>query len=561
MARPPWTFFRWAMAAWAVGASWVMMFQGRHIGILHSEQLRHHTADLFPEGCPGLQHRPDPFAEPFMLPLHGGQHLEPCLLLVQGPPVLFQGPFLFPVGPDALFQGPVQLPGGFFQLLFPVFQGFQAVLFPLEGGGHFLESLFRLPDLFLQAFLLPVDPVLFLADPCQFVPGHHQGPHAVKGLFLPGLQFFFPLPDGFRQGLLFSGGAFQELLGPVLGFFQPVVFLRHQVQVLLVPGQFLFQGRPVFGQLVHPVPALLDPFLLDRLLAPVPGGFLFPGQDLFLVGAVGVFPFLEPLFQGFLLFTQGPGQFRQFLQLGFQQGEFFREPGLFFFQRSQLAQQPGHLHLPEPGADGFILPGFFRCCFQGHQLVFDLALDIVDPQQVGRRVVQFPEGFLLPDPVLGDPRRFLENGPPVFRTAVEDLVDLVLTDDGQGPPSQPGIRQKGHHVLQPAVLPVDGIFAVPAPEHPALEAHLVEIHRQGVVRVVEHQVHFRHAHGTAAAAAGEDHVLHFGAPEVLYALFPHDPPDGVGDIAFAAAVGAHNGGDPRLEFDIYFVCKGFEPMG
>ena len=185
----------------------------------------------------------------------------------------------------------------------------------------------------------------------------------------------------------------------------------------------------------------------------------------------------------------------------------------------------------------------------------------MDPQQVGCRIIQLPQGFLFPQTVLGDPCRFLKDGPSVFRTAVEDLVDLILADDGQGSPPQPCIRQKGHYILQPAVFLVDGIFAVPTPVHPALETYFLEIHRQAVVRIVEHQGYFRHPHRPAAAASGKNHILHLRAPEVFDALFPQDPADGIGNIALAAAVGPHNGSDARFEFDIHFVCKGFKPMG
>ena len=536
-------------------------FQGGYIGILHGKQFCHHPADLRPESCLGIQYGPDPFAEPFMFPFHGGKHLETGFFLVQGPPVLIQAGFLFPVGPDALFQVPVQLEGLFFQLVFPVFQGLQPVFFLLEGPCDTFQAFFRFPDLFLQLFLLPVEPFLFLADPRQFVPGHHQGPHAVESLLLIGLEFFFPGFHQAREGFLFCGGLFQQVPGPVLGFFQPVVFLGDQPQIFLAPGQFLLQSGTGFGQLVHPVPALLDPLFLDRFLAPVACGFLFPGQDLFLAGAVGSFLILELLFQGLFLAGEFSGQIRQFLQLSFQGPDLFLQPGLFPFQGSQLGQQTGHLHLPEPAADFPVLPGLFRRRFQGHQLVFDFALDILDPQQVGGGVIQFPQGFLLPQPVFGDACGLFKDGPPVFRTAVEDLVDLVLADDGKGSPAQTGIRKQGHHILQPAVLPIDDVFAVPAPEHPALERDLVEIHRQAVIRVVEHQIHFRHAHGPPAAAAGENHIFHFGAPEVFHALFPQHPADGIGDVAFAAAVGPHNGRDPRPKVDIHFIRKGLEPMG
>ena len=47
----------------------------------------------------------------------------------------------------------------------------------------------------------------------------------------------------------------------------------------------------------------------------------------------------------------------------------------------------------------------------------------------------------------------------------------------------------------------------------------------------------------ALAGAGEDDVFHAGAAQAFGALLAEDPTDGVAEVGFSAAVGAHDGGD------------------
>jgi hypothetical protein len=41
-------------------------------------------------------------------------------------------------------------------------------------------------------------------------------------------------------------------------------------------------------------------------------------------------------------------------------------------------------------------------------------------------------------------------------------------------------------------------------------------------------------------------------------LFPHHPAEGIEDIAFAATIGSHHGGDSRGKFYGGFIIKGFK---
>jgi hypothetical protein len=68
-----------------------------------------------------------------------------------------------------------------------------------------------------------------------------------------------------------------------------------------------------------------------------------------------------------------------------------------------------------------------------------------------------------------------------------------------------------------------------------------------------------HAGGFAVAGAGEDDVFHLEAAEALCGLLTEDPGDGVGDVGFAAAVGADDSDDAFAgKLDFGAVAEGFE---
>ena len=70
---------------------------------------------------------------------------------------------------------------------------------------------------------------------------------------------------------------------------------------------------------------------------------------------------------------------------------------------------------------------------------------------------------------------------------------------------------------------------------------------------------FGHAGGFAVAGAGEDDVFHLDAAEAFGGLLAEDPGDGVGDVGFAAAVGADDGGDAVSgELDLGSIAEGLE---
>ena len=68
------------------------------------------------------------------------------------------------------------------------------------------------------------------------------------------------------------------------------------------------------------------------------------------------------------------------------------------------------------------------------------------------------------------------------------------------------------------------------------------------------------AQGTAGGGAGEDDVLHAVAPDRAGVAFAQHPAHRVGDVALAAAVGAYDAADARLEFDFSFAAERLEAV-
>ena len=80
-----------------------------------------------------------------------------------------------------------------------------------------------------------------------------------------------------------------------------------------------------------------------------------------------------------------------------------------------------------------------------------------------------------------------------------------------------------------------------------------------MITIVKNKGHIGHAQGPAGTAAGKDDIFHLGPAQVLDALFTHDPADGIGNIALAAAIWPNNGRDPIFEIDIDLSAKDLKP--
>ena len=405
-------------------------------------------------------------------------------------------------------------------------------------------------DLLLQglALLLRVGDAAFpFVDGCgQFHepgPGLVQRPLRLQTFGFQGLECGLGLQqvllalvtllvDGVERGAGFPpAGLFRpDVLGQQLDLgAEPVPFGLQRPDALLGNGLFPFQ---------------LGPFRFQGGQLPPPLGQLGPQFGLFL--------------------AQGRGLAAVLLDAGVGAGDDLfpvshRGAGVHQLAHGLMPAIPipDPQKLPQFGADLVVLDGFFRLFFQLFQPGFDLGDDVPHPGEVVPGLGQAVLGQPPLGAIVGDARGLLEEDAAVFGPLGQDLGHHALADDGVGAAAQARTVQQLVHVLQADAAAVDVVFVFARAVGAAGDEHFVEVDGQPVVAVVQQDADFGHAHAGPLVGPGEDHVFGFLAPQHRVGLFAHDPADGVGDVAFAAAVGAHDGGDVAVEDDFGGVGEGF----
>ena len=212
----------------------------------------------------------------------------------------------------------------------------------------------------------------------------------------------------------------------------------------------------------------------------------------------------------------------------------------------------------------FVTARLAGLALQRADLPFHFADEVGHAQKILLGVFQFAERFAFLALELGDARRLLENHPAVFRFAGENLGNVALGQNAVARAPDAGAHEQLLDVLEPARDLVEKIFTVAVAENPARERHLVVGHfdprraEAFLAHAAEHERHFAHAHRFASVCAVEDDIGHLAAAQRLGRLLAEHPADGIGDIGFAAAVGADDGGDTGLKVQCGLVRKGLE---
>ena len=188
------------------------------------------------------------------------------------------------------------------------------------------------------------------------------------------------------------------------------------------------------------------------------------------------------------------------------------------------------------GLDDRGLPGHLGLPAQRLEPTAQLGGEVDQPGQVGLHRLQLAQRLFLALAVLEDAGRFLDQGAPGLRARVQDVVEMTLPDDHVHLPAQTGVGQEFLHVEQAAVVAVDGVLALPGPEHQPADRDLGILDRQGAVAVVDGQRHLGPAQRRPRGGAREDDVLHLAAAQRLGALLAHHPGQGVDDVGLARAV-------------------------
>ena len=211
-----------------------------------------------------------------------------------------------------------------------------------------------------------------------------------------------------------------------------------------------------------------------------------------------------------------------------------------------VGQEPGggvtNLDLDAPGAPGDGgLPG------QGAELTAQLLGEVGDAGEVGGHGLQLAKGALLALAVLEDAGGLLDEAAAVLRRGAQDGVELPLPDNDVHLAPEARVAEELLDVEEAAGAAVDAVLRPATAEQGARDGDLGVVDRQGAVGVVNGQGDLSAPEGRAGACAGEDDVGHGAAAQVLGALLPHDPGQGVDNIGLAGPVGADHGGDAGLQ--------------
>ena len=142
----------------------------------------------------------------------------------------------------------------------------------------------------------------------------------------------------------------------------------------------------------------------------------------------------------------------------------------------------------------------------------------------------------------------------------EDLVDLALTDDGVALPAHTGVHEQLVNVLEADRASVDIVFTFARAVIPAGDHNLRLVHVDQTSCVVQHQRDFGVAGLLALGGTAEDDVLHLAAAQRAGGLLTHDPADGVGNIGFARAIWADDGGNILTKSQHRLIGEGLEAL-
>ena len=116
-----------------------------------------------------------------------------------------------------------------------------------------------------------------------------------------------------------------------------------------------------------------------------------------------------------------------------------------------------------------------------------------------------------------EPRRLLDQRPPLGGTRGEDRLDLALADDRVHPLAEAEVGEELDEVEPPHGGPVDEVLALAAAMQPAGYRELRVVDRQCPVRIVEEQLDLAEVGRAARAAAGEENVVRLLGAELARA--------------------------------------------
>ena len=211
--------------------------------------------------------------------------------------------------------------------------------------------------------------------------------------------------------------------------------------------------------------------------------------------------------------------------------------------------------------DVAIARGLADLALQALELAFEGGHDVLEPDQVVLGRAQAQLGLMPAGMEARDARRLLEQRPPVGRPRRHERADAPLADDGRRARPRGGIREQQGHIPRPHVAPVDAVVGSRAPlDAPAhLEiVRIVEGRGRPAIGVVELEGDLGDVPRRPLAGAAEDHIVHLAAAHRLGRAFRHHPAQRFHQVRLAAAVGADDTGQARLDEHLDRIDEGLE---
>ena len=205
-----------------------------------------------------------------------------------------------------------------------------------------------------------------------------------------------------------------------------------------------------------------------------------------------------------------------------------------------------------------MLPGQLGLLLQWLQLSPKLGHHVLQPVQVDVQPGQLPFRPFATAPVLGDPRRLLDELPPVLGARSEHVLQVPLRDDGVQCATDAAVREQLLDVQQPARASAQPVLAVARAQHRAADLDLLGGHGDQAGGVVDDEFHLGHRRLLSRRAPREDHVGHLAPAQRPRALFAQHPRDGVGDVRLARAIGSDDDADARSELEHRLVGERLE---
>ena len=182
---------------------------------------------------------------------------------------------------------------------------------------------------------------------------------------------------------------------------------------------------------------------------------------------------------------------------------------------------------------------------------------IGDPREVLVGALEFSQRFLLLQLEPRDAGGLLEDGAPRFRIGRQHRIDAPLLHHRVATGPEPGVEQHVAHVLEAHFGAVQQVARLLLQRQPARDVDLGATF-EFALGILERDRHLRHAHGVPTLGALEDDVRHLRAAQALRSLVAQDPLDRIDDVRLAAAVGADDAGQSRVELELGTVGEGLE---